>query len=116
MRRALLALNVFRSFDHNMPLGVIGAFLHVATAPGLSVAEIAARCRIAQSTASRYVQYLGRQDRNRLPGMLLLDKRKFGRRVGVILTPAGRELLAELHSVIEAHRLNGRTSGADSLQ
>lgn len=100
--RALQLLSVFRDLDPEMPIGAAHAFLHIAAEKGLCGKELARKCQIAESSASRYVQYLSKQDRHGRPGKELVKKRwdrRDTRRLSLSLTDEGTRLMSVLVAI-----------------
>lgn len=104
--RALQVLEVFRTIDPDMPMGTAVSFLMIAEGEtadggGLSVTELSTQGGFALSSASRYVQALGKVDRHRRPGHDLvsdhIDPMERRRKI-LKLTPKGHRVLAQLRN------------------
>lgn len=100
---ALKVLQLFRSIDPEMPVGAARCFLLVASEQGMSVAELKERSGSAMSSVSRYHNYLGKADRRRGTGKGLIVATASAvdsRRKSLRLTPKGRLLMGQIHSII----------------
>ena len=108
--RALRILEVFRAIDPDMPMGEAVSFLLIANGEsreggGLSVTKLGTQGGFVLSSASRYVQALGKADRHKRPGHELvsdLRDRADDRRKILRLTPKGNRIITQIRSAIGA--------------
>jgi DNA-binding MarR family transcriptional regulator len=81
------------------PVAYLTTFMLVASEPGLSVDEYAARAKRSKSTMSRHLLDIGDRNRDGHPGLGLVTSRPNPtnrRQVEYMLTPRGRALATQL--------------------
>jgi DNA-binding MarR family transcriptional regulator len=91
------AIQLLRELDAEMPAQTAVTFLIVAQEPGISMAELTDRLKIAQSSTSRNVAYLSRWRAYEKPGHNLVEARENpqDRRAKVVELTSKGEKLAE---------------------
>jgi DNA-binding MarR family transcriptional regulator len=86
--------------DSNMSMRVVSMFLIVAQEDGLTVSELARRCDVRKTVASRYLSDLGLVDRHGRPGLGLITmvQRVYGdrRQRHVHLTERGADIARQI--------------------
>lgn len=96
-------LELLRAVDPEMPMGAARTLLLVASEEGMSVADLHRRGGMALSSASRYHQYLGDEDRHGRPGLGLVvvyPSLEDSRKKTIRLTPRDRQLVANLSTAV----------------
>lgn len=97
------AIEVLRKLDAEMPAQTAVTFLIVAQEPGISMAELTDRLKIAQSSTSRNVAYLSEWRAYKKPGHNLVEafENPQDRRAKVVdLTSKGKKLADTLAAVL----------------
>jgi DNA-binding MarR family transcriptional regulator len=102
--RLSTALSAVRTLDDSMPVQTLAVFLEVAKNPQISVTELATKCGLAQSSASRNVAALSDWHWLKKPGLGLvitdLDPMDM-RKKFVKLTPKGQKLVDNIVTVMK---------------
>ena len=71
--KSLRVLQLLQSVDPDITLGAALCFLKIAQSDGISVGDLRTGGEFAQSSATRYAQYLGRGGVDRRPGVDLVS-------------------------------------------
>jgi DNA-binding MarR family transcriptional regulator len=96
LRKLIKAIQQFTLLNPKMSAQTILAFLHVAVDEGKSLSDYVAASRLPQSTISRQLNDLGRLNRDREEGLMLVDDRfapESLKEKQKFLTPKGKELV-----------------------
>jgi len=100
LREYLKFVNAVAQIEAEMPLQQLHCLLLIAQAEeGTSLTDLASKAGIGLATASRYVAALGKQNRHREEGLLLVEafEDPMERRKKIIrLTPKGRAAVNKL--------------------
>ena len=100
-----LALSAVRILDDSMPVQTLSVFVEIAKSEGISVSELADKCGLAGSSASRNVAALSDWHWLKKPGLGLVQTVSDPmdmRRKTVRLTAKGKQLSEQLVGVIKA--------------
>lgn len=107
LSKALQILEVFRAIDPDMLMGEAVSFLMIAQGEtpegGISVTDLSNKGGFALSSASRYVQSLGKMDRHRRPGFEIVSDEvdPMERRKKILrCTPKGRRIVTQLRNAM----------------
>lgn len=73
LERFLQVLETLRDLKPNMPLHMAAAFVRVSLREGASVADLTRDAGVAQSVMSRHLLDIGPQNRDREPGLGLIE-------------------------------------------
>jgi DNA-binding MarR family transcriptional regulator len=107
LKDAIQLINGISKIESEMPLQQLHVLLLIAKAgEGTSLTDLAKEAGIGLATASRYVSALGKQDRHRQEGLLLVESFEdpMERRKKIIrLTDKGRVALNKLIGDINAY-------------
>lgn len=107
LRDAIQLIQGISQIEAEMPLQQLHVLLLIAQAEeGTSLTDLAKKAGIGLATASRYVSALGKQNRHRQEGLLLVESFEdpMERRKKIIrLTAKGRTALNKLIGEIDAH-------------
>lgn len=96
-------LEHFRTYDREMPVQTMLAFLYIAQEPGVSLTKLAAKLDVVLSTASRNVLYLSDIKRPGFQGhgLVSTERNPENRRENVhYLTSEGEKFYARLQKIL----------------
>lgn len=96
LRKLIKAIQQFTLLNPKMSAQTIIAFLHVAADEGKSLSDYVSAAGLPQSTISRQLNDLGRLNREREEGLMLVDDRfapESLKEKQKFLTPKGKELV-----------------------
>jgi DNA-binding MarR family transcriptional regulator len=106
------AIAMLQRLDKNMRMRGLYIFLLVGHQDGLTVSEIAQRCGVRKTVASRYLSDLGTVDRHGNPGLGLITMvlRVYGdrRQRHVHLTERGQQLVQQMGAAVIETRPRSR--------
>lgn len=95
-----------RMLDDSIPVQTVAVFLEVAKNEGISVKDLADKCGLAPSSASRNVAALSNWHWLKKPGLGLLetqDDPQDLRKKTVRLTPKGKTLVKQLVEIVHTN-------------
>lgn len=99
LRKLIKAIQQFTLLHPSISAQTILAFLHVAADEGRTVTDYVEATRLPQSTLSRQLNDLGRLNKSREEGLMLIDDRfapESLKEKQKFLTPKGKELVKRL--------------------
>lgn len=98
------AISALHASDTLMPLRLVSIFLLVAREEGLTVGEIAKRCGVWNTVASRCLSDLGAVDRHGAPGLglVILAQKVYGdrRERRAYVTERGVNIIRQMHAAV----------------
>lgn len=101
--KVAIILSAFKEVDESMQIQLAMTFLMVAMHEGCSLTDIYKQTGWAISTISRHLLDLGERNRNKNPGLNLVESRRDPmelRKNIYTLTPRGRKLAGKLVSLV----------------
>jgi DNA-binding MarR family transcriptional regulator len=104
LRRLLKVVDFVRTYNAEMPIQTLGAFLVVALQDGMNVTEIGNRLGLSQSSASRNVSELTERSWKKVEGLKVAEYQQGREKISiktVHLTDKGQTLAEQIAGLLK---------------